>query len=184
MGSEMCIRDRYYSKTARIVAVLCLIIASVTYVIGQMKGIGVAFSRFLEVDYDKGLSVGMVIVFIYAVMGGMKGITYTQIAQYVIMIIAYTIPAIFISFMLTGNPVPQLGLGGTLEDGTYLLDKLDEIVLELGFQEYSTNKRLSLFNMFFYTLSLMIGTAGLPHVIMRFLQCHLLRMLAYQLDGL
>ena len=162
------ISDRYYSKTARIVAVLCLIIASITYVIGQMKGIGVAFSRFLEVDYDKGLSVGMVIVFIYAVMGGMKGITYTQIAQYVIMIIAYTIPAIFISFMLTGNPVPQLGLGSTLEDGTYLLDKLDEIVLELGFQEYSTNERLSLFNMFFYTLSLMIGTAGLPHVIMRF----------------
>ena len=162
------ISDRYYSKTARIVAVLCLIIASVTYVIGQMKGIGVAFSRFLEVDYDKGLSVGMVIVFTYAVMGGMKGITYTQIAQYVIMIIAYTIPAIFISFMLTGNPVPQLGLGSTLEDGTYLLDKLDRIVLELGFQEYSTNKRLSLFNMFFYTLSLMIGTAGLPHVIMRF----------------
>ena len=162
------ISDRYYSKTARVVAVVCLIIASVTYVIGQMKGIGVAFSRFLEVDYDQGLMVGMGIVFIYAVMGGMKGITYTQIAQYVIMIIAYTIPAIFISFMLTGNPIPQIGLGGTMEDGSYLLDKLDQIVTELGFKEYTTNKRLSLFNMFFYTLSLMIGTAGLPHVIMRF----------------
>ena len=162
------ISDRYYSKTARVVAVLCLIIASVTYVIGQMKGIGVAFSRFLEVDYDQGLMVGMVIVFIYAVMGGMKGITYTQIAQYVIMIIAYTIPAIFISFMLTGNPIPQLGLGSTIKDGTYLLDTLDKIVTDLGFAEYTTHARLSLFNMFFYTLSLMIGTAGLPHVIMRF----------------
>ncbi|GIR30119.1 MAG: cation acetate symporter [Candidatus Neomarinimicrobiota bacterium] len=162
------ISDRYYSKTARVVAVLCLIIASVTYVIGQMKGIGVAFSRFLEVDYDQGLMVGMVIVFIYAVMGGMKGITYTQIAQYVIMIIAYTIPAIFISFMLTGNPIPQLGLGSTIKDGTYLLDTLDKIVTDLGFSEYTTHARLSLFNMFFYTLSLMIGTAGLPHVIMRF----------------
>ena len=124
------ISDRYYSKTARVVAVVCLIIASVTYVIGQMKGIGVAFSRFLEVDYDQGLSIGMIIVFIYAVMGGMKGITYTQIAQYVIMIIAYTIPAIFISFMLTGNPIPQIGLGSQLSDGTYLLDKLDKIGLE------------------------------------------------------
>ncbi len=162
------ISDRYYSKTARVVAVLCLIIASVTYVIGQMKGIGVAFSRFLEVDYDQGLMVGMVIVFIYAVMGGMKGITYTQIAQYVIMIIAYTIPAIFISFMLTGNPIPQIGLGSTIKDGTYLLDTLDKIVTDLGFDEYTTHARLSLFNMFFYTLSLMIGTAGLPHVIMRF----------------
>ena len=162
------ISDRYYSKTARVVAVLCLIIASVTYVIGQMKGIGVAFSRFLEVDYDQGLMVGMIIVFIYAVMGGMKGITYTQIAQYVIMIIAYTIPAIFISFMLTGNPIPQLGLGSTIKDGTYLLDTLDKIVTDLGFNEYTTQARLSQFNMFFYTLSLMIGTAGLPHVIMRF----------------
>ena len=162
------ISDRYYSKTARVVAVLCLIIASVTYVIGQMKGIGVAFSRFLVVDYDQGLMVGMIIVFIYAVMGGMKGITYTQIAQYVIMIIAYTIPAIFISFMLTGNPIPQLGLGSTIKDGTYLLDTLDKIVTDLGFNEYTTQARLSHFNMFFYTLSLMIGTAGLPHVIMRF----------------
>ena len=162
------ISDRYYSKTARVVAVACLIIASVTYVIGQMKGIGVAFSRFLEVDYENGLLIGMVIVFFYAVMGGMKGITYTQIAQYVIMITAYTIPAIFISFMLTGNPIPQFGLGGTLADGTYLLDKLDLIISELGFKEYTTNAKLSKTNMFFYTLSLMIGTAGLPHVIMRF----------------
>ena len=162
------ISDRYYSKTARVVAVACLIIASVTYVIGQMKGIGVAFSRFLEVDYENGLLIGMVIVFFYAVMGGMKGITYTQIAQYVIMITAYTIPAIFISFMLTGNPIPQFGLGGTLDDGTYLLDKLDLIISELGFKEYTTNSKLSITNMFFYTLSLMIGTAGLPHVIMRF----------------
>ena len=162
------ISDRYYSKTARVVAVACLIIASVTYVIGQMKGIGVAFSRFLEVDYENGLLIGMVIVFFYAVMGGMKGITYTQIAQYVIMITAYTIPAIFISFMLTRNPIPQFGLGGTLADGTYLLDKLDLIISELGFKEYTTNAKLSKTNMFFYTLSLMIGTAGLPHVIMRF----------------
>lgn len=162
------INDRYYSKAARVVAVVCLIIASVTYVIGQMKGIGVAFSRFLEVDYEIGLLSGMVIVFIYAVMGGMKGITYTQIAQYVIMIIAYTIPAIFISLTLTGNPIPQLGLGSTMADGTYLLDKLDQVVTQLGFTEYTTHARLSTTNMFVYTLSLMIGTAGLPHVIMRF----------------
>ncbi len=162
------ISDRYYSKTARVVAVICLIIASVTYVIGQMKGIGVAFSRFLEVDYETGLVSGMVIVAFYAIMGGMKGITYTQIAQYVIMIIAYTIPAIFISFMLTGNPIPQLGLGSTMADGTYLLDKLDQVVTQLGFAEYTTQARLSTTNMFVYTLSLMIGTAGLPHVIMRF----------------
>ena len=162
------ISDRYYSKTARIVAVICLIIASVTYVIGQMKGIGVAFSRFLEVDYETGLVTGMVIVAFYAVMGGMKGITYTQIAQYVIMIIAYTIPAVFISFMLTGNPIPQLGLGSEMADGTYLLDKLDQVVTQLGFSEYTTQARLSTTNMFVYTLSLMIGTAGLPHVIMRF----------------
>ena len=162
------INDRYYSKAARVVAVICLIIASVTYVIGQMKGIGVAFSRFLEVDYEIGLLAGMLIVFIYAVMGGMKGITYTQIAQYVIMIIAYTIPAIFISLTLTGNPVPQLGLGSTMADGVYLLDKLDQVVMQLGFSEYTTQVRLSTTNMVVYTLSLMIGTAGLPHVIMRF----------------
>ena len=163
------IGDRYYSKAARIVAVLCLIIASVTYVIGQMKGIGVAFSRFLEVDYAVGLSVGMGIVFIYAVMGGMKGITYTQIAQYCVLILAYTIPAIFISLSLTGNPLPQLGLGSTMVGSeVYLLDRLDMVLTDLGFAEYTTSARLSLTNMFMYTLSLMIGTAGLPHVIIRF----------------
>lgn len=163
------IGDRYYSKAARIVAVICLIIASVTYVIGQMKGIGVAFSRFLETTYETGLTAGMVIVFIYAVLGGMKGITYTQIAQYVVLIFAYTIPAIFISLSLTGNPIPQLGLGSTLlSDGTYVLDKLNQVVTELGFAEYTTSTRGSTLNMFVYTMSLMIGTAGLPHVIIRF----------------
>ena len=163
------IGDRYYSKAARIVAVICLIIASVTYVIGQMKGIGVAFSRFLETSYETGLTAGMVIVFIYAVLGGMKGITYTQIAQYVVLIFAYTIPAVFISLSLTGNPIPQLGLGSTLlSDGTYVLDKLNQVVTELGFAEYTTSTRGSTLNMFVYTMSLMIGTAGLPHVIIRF----------------
>jgi cation/acetate symporter len=163
------IGDRYYSKTARIVAVICLIVASVTYVIGQMKGIGVAFSRFLEVSYEMGLAVGMGIVFIYAVVGGMKGITYTQIAQYCVLICAYTIPAIFISLNLTGNPIPQLGLGSMLTGTeTYLLDRLDQVVTELGFAEYTTSARLSTLNTFVYTLSLMIGTAGLPHVIIRF----------------
>ncbi len=163
------IGDRYYSKAARIVAVICLIVASVTYVIGQMKGIGVAFSRFLETTYEIGLLTGMGIVFIYAVMGGMKGITYTQIAQYVILIFAYTIPAIFISVELTGNPLPQLGLGSTMVGSeTYLLDKLDQVVTELGFAQYTTQARLSTLNTFVYTLSLMIGTAGLPHVIIRF----------------
>ncbi|MEM8981838.1 MAG: sodium:solute symporter family protein [Pseudomonadota bacterium] len=163
------IGDRYYSRAARVVAVVCLIVASVTYVIGQMKGIGVAFSRFLEVDYGAGLSVGMAIVFFYAVLGGMKGITYTQIAQYCVLIFAYTIPAIFISLNLTGNPIPQLGLGSTMVGSdVYLLDRLDQIVNDLGFAEYTTTARLSLANMFMYTLSLMIGTAGLPHVIIRF----------------
>ncbi|RLT96857.1 sodium:solute symporter family protein [Ketobacter sp.] len=163
------IGDRYYSKAARIVAVVCLIIASVTYVIGQMKGIGVAFSRFLQVDYGTGLLVGMGIVFVYAVLGGMKGITYTQIAQYCVLIFAYTIPAIFISLNLTGNPIPQLGLGSTMAGtDTFLLDRLDQVVTELGFHEYTTQSRLSQLNMFVYTMSLMIGTAGLPHVIIRF----------------
>jgi cation/acetate symporter len=162
------IGDRYYSKAARIVAVICLIVASVTYVIGQMKGIGVAFSRFLELDYNTGLLVGMGIVFIYAVLGGMKGITYTQIAQYCVLIIAYTIPAIFISISLTGNPIPQLGLGSAMEDGVFLLDRLDQVLRDLGFTEYTTAKRLSTLNMLAYTFSLMIGTAGLPHVIIRF----------------
>ena len=162
--------DRYYSKTARIVAVACLIIASLTYIIGQMKGVGVAFSRFLEVDYDNGLYIGMFVVWVYAVLGGMKGITYTQIAQYCVLIFAYTIPAVFISLQLTGNPIPQLGLGSTLADGSgvYLLDKLDMVVTDLGFKEYTTDNMGGSVNMFAYTLSLMIGTAGLPHVIMRF----------------
>jgi len=164
------ISDRYYSKTARVVAVICLIIASLTYIIGQMKGVGVAFSRFLEVDYDLGLYIGMAVVWVYAVLGGMKGITYTQIAQYCVLIFAYTIPAIFISLQLTGNPIPQLGLGSTLADGSgvYLLDKLDMVVTDLGFKEYTTANMGGTLDMFAYTLSLMIGTAGLPHVIMRF----------------
>ncbi len=162
------IGDRYYSDTARVVAVICLIICSVTYVIGQMKGIGVAFSRFLETDYETGLISGMVIVFFYAVLGGMKGITYTQIAQFCVLIFAYTVPAIFISLQLTGQLVPQLGLGSTLADGTYLLEKLDQTLLDLGFREYTTSVRGSTLNMAAFTASLMIGTAGLPHVIIRF----------------
>ncbi|MFK7977284.1 MAG: sodium:solute symporter family protein [Halioglobus sp.] len=163
------IGDRFYSKTARAVAVVCLIICSVTYVIGQMKGVGVAFSRFLEVRYDTGLLIGMAIVFFYAVLGGMKGITYTQIAQYCVLILAYTIPAIFISLQLTGNPIPQIGLGGTLVGSeVYLLDRLDQVVTDLGFDQYTTNVRGNTLNMFAYTASLMIGTAGLPHVIIRF----------------
>ncbi len=163
------IGDRYYSNTARIVAVVCLIIASLTYVIGQMKGVGVAFGRFLEVEYDTGLFIGMFVVWVYAVLGGMKGITYTQIAQYVVLIFAYTVPAVFISMELTGNPIPQLGLGSKMVgEDTYLLDKLDLVITDLGFKEYTTATLGSTLNMFAYTLSLMIGTAGLPHVIMRF----------------
>ncbi|VAW96436.1 Acetate permease ActP (cation/acetate symporter) [hydrothermal vent metagenome] len=163
------IGERYYSRTARVVAVICLILASITYVIGQMKGIGVAFSRFLETDYDTGLYIGMGIVFIYSVMGGMKGITYTQIAQYCVLIFAYTVPAIFISLNITGNPVPQLGILSTMADGsTYMMDKLNLVVSELGFNEYTTQVLGSKLNMFAYTLTLMIGTAGLPHVIIRF----------------
>jgi len=165
------IGDRYYSQAARIVAVICLILASITYVIGQMKGIGVAFSRFLETSYDMGLYIGMGIVFIYAVLGGMKGITYTQIAQYVVLILAYTIPALFISLALTGIVLPQIGLGGNYlpSNGEItLLGKLDQVVTELGFKEYTTQVMGSTLNMFAYTLSLMIGTAGLPHVIIRF----------------
>ena len=164
------IGDRYYSKTARIVAVACLIIASLTYVIGQMKGVGVAFSRFLEVDYELGLYIGMFVVWVYAVLGGMKGITYTQIAQYCVLIFAYTVPAVFISLHLTGNPIPQIGLGSKMvgEEDIYLLDKLDQVLTDTGFKEYTTQSLGSGLNMFAYTLSLMIGTAGLPHVIMRF----------------
>ena len=161
------IGDRFYSPTARLVAVLCLIIASITYVIGQMTGVGVAFGRFLEVDTTTGLLIGAVIVFAYAVFGGMKGVTYTQVAQYVVLILAYTIPAIFISLQLTGNPIPALGLFGSTADGTPLLETLDAIVTDLGFNQYTAHNGDTL-NMVLFTLSLMIGTAGLPHVIMRF----------------
>ena len=164
------IGDRYYSNIARVVAVICLITASLTYVIGQMKGIGVAFSRFLELPFETGLFVGMAIVFIYVVLGGMKGVTYTQIAQYCVLIFAYTVPAVFISLQLTGMPVPQLGLGATMANDPnhmFLLDKLDKTLVDLGFHQYTLQKGNTL-NIFLYTLSLMIGTAGLPHVITRF----------------
>ncbi|OSQ51765.1 sodium:solute symporter family protein [Marivita geojedonensis] len=162
------IGDRFYSPTARLVAVICLIVASVTYVIGQMTGVGVAFGRFLEVSNTTGLLIGAVVVFAYAVFGGMKGVTYTQVAQYCVLILAYTIPAIFISLQLTGNPIPALGLfGDHSASGEPLLAKLDQIVRELGFGEYTAHNG-DTFNMVLFTLSLMIGTAGLPHVIMRF----------------
>lgn len=164
------IGDRYYSTTARTVAVICLLVASITYVIGQMTGVGVAFSRFLGVSSEAGIYIGMGIVFMYAVFGGMKGITYTQIAQYVVLIFAYTIPAIFISLNLTGNPLPQLGLGSDmLANGQPMLATLDKVVTDLGFNQYTTTPAGgSYLNTFFYTVSLMIGTAGLPHVIVRF----------------
>jgi cation/acetate symporter len=162
------IGDRFYSSGARMVAVICLIIASITYVIGQMTGAGVAFSRFLEVSSTTGLMIAAVVVFVYAVLGGMKGITYTQVAQYVVLIIAYTIPAIFISLQLTGNPIPPLGLFSEhTQSGVALLSKLDSVVRELGFQDYTADVSNKL-NMVLFTLSLMIGTAGLPHVIIRF----------------
>ncbi|MDD3935787.1 sodium:solute symporter family protein [Rhodoferax sp.] len=163
------IGDRFYSKGASLIAVVCLLTASLTYIIGQMTGVGVAFSRFLGVSSDVGIYVGMGIVFLYAVFGGMKGITYTQVAQYIVLILAYTIPAIFISLQLTGNFLPQLGLGSTMT-GTdmSLLAKLDGVVTDLGFGKYTTTTAGSTLNMFVYTMSLMIGTAGLPHVIMRF----------------
>ncbi|ANB01064.1 sodium:solute symporter family protein [Ectothiorhodospira sp. BSL-9] len=162
--------DRFYSNTARIVAVICLLVISITYVIGQMRGVGIAFSRFLEVDLLWGLIAGMTVVFIYAVLGGMKGITYTQIAQYVVMIFAYTVPAVFISLQLTGHFLPQTGLGGTLsgQDGVYLLTALDNVLVDLGFTQYTTNESFTTLNMFLLTMALMIGTAGLPHVIIRF----------------
>ncbi len=159
--------DRYYSKTARLVAVVCAIFVSFTYVAGQMRGVGIVFSRFLEVQIETGVIIGMVIVLFYAVLGGMKGITYTQVAQYCVLIFAYMVPAIFISVMLTGNPIPQLGLGGTLEDGTPLLQKLDGMLAELGFAPYTSGTK-STIDIFFITAALMVGTAGLPHVIVRF----------------
>ncbi|MBV2163488.1 MAG: cation acetate symporter [Comamonas sp.] len=163
------IGDRYYSQTARTTAVICLLVASTTYIIGQMTGVGVTFSRFLGVSSDMGIYLGMAIVFAYAVFGGMKGITYTQVAQYIVLILAYLVPTFFISLNLTGNFLPQLGLGSDLA-GTdvSLLAKLDQVVHDLGFAEYTTASAGSMLNMFCYTLSLMIGTAGLPHVIVRF----------------
>ena len=163
------VAERYYSNGAATVAVICLLTMSLTYIIGQMTGVGVTFARFLGVSNEMGIYLGMAIVFAYAVFGGMKGITYTQVAQYIVLISAYTIPAIFISFQLTGNPIPQLGLGGSLtgQDIT-LLARLDQVVTELGFGQYTTSTAGSTLNMFVYTISLMIGTAGLPHVIIRF----------------
>jgi cation/acetate symporter len=160
------IAERYYSKTARIVAVICLIFVSFTYVAGQMRGVGIVFSRFLEVEVTVGLIIGMGIVFIYAVLGGMKGITYTQVAQYCVLIFAYTVPAIFIAIQITGNPVPQLAFGGDV-GGMSLLDKLDDIVTSLGFTQYTSGSK-STIDVFCITLALMVGTAGLPHVIVRF----------------
>ena len=162
------IGTRYYSKAARLVAVVCLIFVSFTYVAGQMRGVGIVFSRFLEVDINVGVIIGMAIVFFYAVLGGMKGITYTQVAQYCVLIFAYLVPAIFISILMTGNPVPQLGFGDTLvESSTYLLDKLDKVTTELGFLAYTENSK-STIDIFCITAALMFGTAGLPHVIVRF----------------
>lgn len=163
------IGDRYYSQTARTVAVICAILISFTYVAGQMRGVGVVFSRFLEVDIETGVIIGMAVVFFYAVLGGMKGITYTQVAQYCVLIFAYMVPAIFISLMITGHALPQTGLGATLSDGsgTYLLDKLDGLSAELGFAAYTDGTK-TMADVFAITAALMVGTAGLPHVIVRF----------------
>ena len=161
------IGDRYYSNVARIVAVIAALIVSFTYVAGQMRGVGIVFSRYLEVEIDTGVYIGMAIVLFYAVLGGMKGITYTQVAQYCVLIFAFMVPAIFISIEMTGNPIPQIGLGQAGEDGAYLLDKLDGLHAELGFSEYTTGSK-SMMDVFAITLALMAGTAGLPHVIVRF----------------
>ena len=162
------IAERYYSKTARIVAVICLIFISFTYVAGQMRGVGIVFSRFLEVEVTVGLIIGMGVVFVYAVLGGMKGITYTQVAQYCVLIFAYTVPAVFIALQITGNPLPQLAFGSEISgSGTSLLDKLDDIVTSLGFNQYTSGSK-STIDVFCITMALMVGTAGLPHVIVRF----------------
>ena len=161
------IGDRYYSNTARSVAVFCALIVSFTYIAGQMRGVGVVFSRYLEVDIVTGVLLGMGIVLFYAVLGGMKGITYTQVAQYCVLIFAFMVPAVFISFLVTGNVVPQLGFGATDAEGVYLLDKLDGLHKELGFHEYTSGSK-SMFDVFCITMALMVGTAGLPHVIVRF----------------
>ena len=161
--------DRYYSRTARIVAIICAIFVSFTYVAGQMRGVGIVFSRFLSVDINIGVLIGMGIVFFYAVLGGMKGITYTQVAQYCVLIFAYLVPAIFISLLMTGNIIPQLGFGGVLADGSgeFLLDKLNGLSQELGFDAYTDGRKTTI-DVFFITAALMVGTAGLPHVIVRF----------------
>jgi cation/acetate symporter len=161
------IGDRYYSNVARSVAVFCALLVSFTYVAGQMRGVGLVFSRFLEVDINTGVVIGMIIVLFYAVLGGMKGITYTQVAQYCVLIFAFMVPAIFISIQMTGNPIPQLGFGGADENGIYLLDKLDRLHRELGFAEYTSGSKSTL-DVFLITAALMFGTAGLPHVIVRF----------------
>jgi|TARA_A100000164_G_scaffold72082_1_gene60491 cation/acetate symporter len=162
------IGTRYYSKTARLVAIVCLIFISFTYVAGQMRGVGIVFSRFLEVDINTGVIIGMLIVFFYAVLGGMKGITYTQVAQYCVLIFAYLVPAIFISLLITNNPIPQLGFGDKISGSSvYLLDKLDQLSIELGFNAYTENTKSNI-DIFFITAALMFGTAGLPHVIVRF----------------
>ena len=161
------IGDRYYSNVARGVAVFCALIVSFTYIAGQMRGVGVVFSRYLEVDITTGVLVGMLIVLFYAVLGGMKGITYTQVAQYCVLIFAFMLPAIFISLMVTGNAIPQIGFGSSGSDGVYLLDKLDGLHRELGFHEYTSGKKSTL-DVFLITAALMVGTAGLPHVIVRF----------------
>ena len=162
------IGERYYSKNARTIALICAIFVSFTYVVGQMKGVGVAFSRFLEIPYDLGVIIGIGIVFFYAVLGGMKGITYTQVAQYCVLIFAFTVPAIFISLQATGNPIPQIGFGSKTTDGVYLLEKLNQLSVELGFEKYTDINQTTLINVFFITAALMFGTAGLPHVIVRF----------------
>jgi cation/acetate symporter len=162
------IGERYYSKNARLVALICALFVSFTYVVGQMKGVGVAFARFLDVSFETGVLIGIGIVFFYAVLGGMKGITYTQVAQYCVLIFAFTVPAIFISLQMTGNPIPQLGFGGKTTDGVYLLEKLNQVSIDLGFAEYTAVNKGNLVNMLFITAALMFGTAGLPHVIVRF----------------
>ena len=162
------IGERYYSKNARTIALICAIFVSFTYVVGQMKGVGVAFSRFLEIPYDLGVIIGIGIVFFYAVLGGMKGITYTQVAQYCVLIFAFTVPAIFISLQATGNPIPQIGFGSKTTDGVYLLEKLNQLSVDLGFEKYTDINQTTLINVFFITAALMFGTAGLPHVIVRF----------------
>lgn len=170
------IGDRYYSNTARLVAVFCALLVSFTYVAGQMRGVGLVFSRFLEVEINTGVIIGMIIVLFYAVLGGMKGITYTQVAQYCVLIFAFMVPAIFISIQMTGNPIPQLGMGSTLNDGSgmYLLDKLDGLSTDLGFSAYTDGSK-SMIDVFAITLALMVGTAGLPHVIVRFFTVKLVK---------